>query len=197
MAHHTYRTEAFILGSAEAGDANRCLFLLTRELGLVYAHARSVRAMHSKLRQQTQDYTLAQVGLVRGRDVWRLTNALEVCNGSHALREKREARAALARVFLLVRRLLHGQERNEYLFAALSAMLSFLSSNALTERGVKRVEYITVLRVLFCLGYLEKTAAFGGFLYEPVFTEALLETMGDCERQAVHAINASLKATQL
>jgi len=197
VAHHTYRTEGFILGSVDAGDASRYLFLFTRELGFVCAHIRSAREMRSKLRYHTQEQTLATVALVRGRGMWRLTNAVEMCNATHALREKRDARAALARVSFLVRQLLHGEERNEYLFAALSAMLSFMSSTTLTERDIQRVEYITVLRVLFSLGYLEEKAAFAGFLQDPVFTEVLLEAMGEHERQAVAAINASLKATQL
>lgn len=181
----------------DAGDASRYLFLLTRELGFVCAHTRSAREMRSKLRYHTQEYTLAQVALVRGRGMWRLTNAIEVCNATHALREKREARAALARVSSLVRQLLHGEERNEYLFVALRAMLSFLSSTALSERDIQRVEYITVMRILFSLGYLEEKAAFAGFLQDPVFTEVLLESMGEYERHAVAAINASLRATQL
>ena len=197
MAHHTYRTEGFILGSADAGDASRYLFLFTRELGFVFAHTRSAREMRSKLRYHTQEYTLAQVALVRGRGLWRLINAIEVCNATHALRKKRDARAALARVSLLVRRLLHGEERNEYLFAALTAMLSCMSSCELSERDIQRVEYITVLRVLFSLGYLEEKAAFAPFLHEPVFTGALLEIMGENEREVVVAINASLKAAQL
>lgn len=197
MAHHTYRTEAFILGSAEAGEANRSLSLFTRELGFVFAHATSIRHLRSKLRAHTQEYTLAHIGLVRGKNMWRLVNAIEVCNGAHALRGQPDALGALSRVFTLSRRLLHGEERNEYLFAALREMLSFLCSNTREKQDITRAEYVTVLRALFSLGYLEEKASFAPFLTEPLFTPALLTAMGGEERHAIAAINTSLKATQL
>ena len=73
--HHLHHTEAYVLGSSPKGEDSKLLRLYTRELGLVYAHAQGVRKLSSKLRFTLQDFSLATVDLVRGREIWRVTTA--------------------------------------------------------------------------------------------------------------------------
>ena len=52
--HHIYHTEGIILGSRNFGEAGKYYYLLTRDLGLVYASAQGVRKMSSKLGQMNK-----------------------------------------------------------------------------------------------------------------------------------------------
>ena len=92
MSYTVYWSEAVILGHAPFGEANKYIHVFTREFGLISARMQGVRTLHSKLRYHTQDYSIARVALIRGRDLWRLTNALEVSNVDLLLREKAHAR---------------------------------------------------------------------------------------------------------
>lgn len=196
MAHHTYRTQGLVLGGMDTGEGSRFLTLFTEELGMVRAHCASGREMRSKMRSHTQPYTVAFFGLVRGKEVWRVANAIEV-HGPAPFRENRHAHTALARVCTLLCRLVSGEERNERLYASLYAMFVRLITSPVSEREVRHIECITLLRTLACLGYLGESESFGSFIAEPVFNPELLASFVPYEREAVVAINRSLKATQM
>ena len=196
MAHHTYRTDGIVLSGMDAGEGSRYLGLLTEELGFIEAHCASVREMRSRMRFHTQPYTLATFGLVRGKEVWRLTNALEIQSAA-AFRDTPNGRGAVARVSTLVRRLLHGEEPNRALFSAMRNMLLYLADPTISEKEARRVECITLLRSLSSLGYLGESDSFAHFIAEPLFNPQLLAAFAEQEREAVVAINRSLKETQL
>jgi len=74
--YRTYTTEAVVLGSRDAGEANKYYFLLTRELGLIHAFAQGVRELKSKLRYSLAELSYVKVSLVRGKEKWRLTSVV-------------------------------------------------------------------------------------------------------------------------
>ena len=118
MSHHIYKTEGFVLGSVNIGEANQYLSLFTKDLGLVKATARSVREERSKLRYSLQHFSYSSFSLVRGRNVWRITGAQEKYNIFHDCKGDKEKQQMLARLFSLLQRLLAGEEKNEHLFKA-------------------------------------------------------------------------------
>lgn len=192
MAHHVYQTEAFILKGYDSNDADRFLNLFTRELGLVKAVAKSARRERSKLRYSLQDYSVGNIALVRGRDVWRVTGAQEEYSMYHALKHDQKKLMLFGRIMFLLRRLLQGEERNEYLFETILSCFTFLEQCESNERTLKGVEYITTLRLLYSLGYVAKDDE----MFETTtFPEKLLaKVLSDEERIALlieHALMES------
>lgn len=198
-AIHT--TPGFILDSRPYGEADKLLSIFTRDFGLVTATAQGIRFEKSKLRYFCQDYSFGTFSLVRGKEFWRLTSAAsdiadstESANLSKLSTPSRNS--LIARMALLLRRLLHGEEANPDLFEALFAAQRFLMSTDLTEEQGKALESITVLRIMHHLGYVGGDAALRPFIDEPLSSE-LLQAAG-AQRAAINAhINKALKESHL
>jgi len=75
MSERIYTTSALVIGERTSGEASKVFTLFTRELGLVYAYARSVREVRSKLRYNLPLYSFTLVSLVAGREYWRIVGA--------------------------------------------------------------------------------------------------------------------------
>ncbi len=164
MSYAVYSTRGFILGSAPSGEASKTYSIYTEDFGLLKARAQGVRLIQSKLRYNLEDYSFCALSLVRGKEFWRIT-------GSQSLDEGPKPDLLVrARVLNLVRRLVHGEERNQELFDALAK---------LAAEGAES-EVKTLSLVLSALGYLD-----------------LKSLEGKTEREAVAEINKALKETQL
>ena len=196
MSHHIYQTDGFILGSINSGEANRYLYIFTRDLGMIQATAQGVRLVESKLRYSLQNYSLSHLSLVRGKDVWRITSASKLFNLHENLKDK-DSFEVFFKVFSLLRRLLAGEEKNEELFNILRAAFLFLKETPLAGEALSNFEYILVLRILNSLGYLGDHSAFEPFLAAEIWHLDLLEKMGPLSKKVVSAINDSLKESQL
>jgi DNA repair protein RecO len=196
--HNIYTTEGFILKSANFGEANKYFFIFTKEFGLIKAAAQSVRHLQSKLRYGLEDYSLAQVSLVRGREIWRLTSALEKFSLEISNKEgNSEKFLLLSRIFSLLLRLLHGEEKNDLLFDSVKEGMIFLKKEELKQEDLVNFECILALRILSALGYIGKMADFDQFTTSPYFTQELLTAMSTLKTRAILEINKSLKETHL
>ena len=197
MAHHIYHTDAIVLGGTNVGESHRLISIFTRDVGFVRAMARSVRTEHSKLRFCLQDFSRAQVSLVRGRQVWRITGATEHYNVYHLLSNDHEKIVLLTRIRSLLNRLLHGEEKNEYLFNVTAVFFDALRDNKLSANNLTALELITVLRILNSLGYLAHDKKFSVYVDDVDLDEELLENVSDIRPQAISAINRALTASHL
>ena len=177
MAHHIYHTDAIVLGGTNVGESHRLISIFTRDVGFVRAMARSVRTEHSKLRFCLQDFSRAQVSLVRGRQVWRITGATEHYNVYHLLSNDHEKIVLLTRIRSLLNRLLHGEEKNEYLFNVTAVFFDALRDNKLSANNLTALELITVLRILNSLGYLAHDKKFSDYVEDVGLGEELLESV--------------------
>jgi recombinational DNA repair protein (RecF pathway) len=148
--YHKYHTEAIVLESRESGEADKVFALYTRDFGLVYARATSVRSEKSKMRMALQSCCHVRISLVRGRRGWRAAGATHI-GGALQVNELR----AFARITALALRLVAGEEKNAYLFDSLSyARMSFADTD--TMNGT--IELVAVARVLYALGYISSEA---------------------------------------
>lgn len=186
-----YQTDVIVLGSREVGEADKTFSIFTRDFGLVRARASAVRGEKSKMRYALQNYSHANVSLVRGKRGWRIAGA-RAYQGLMSLPDIKPV-SAFARVAELVLRLVGVDEKNEYLFETLCGAHKALHSGATTET----VEILCVSRVLYSLGYLSVEA-----LNTVLFTHAKYET--DHAAEVVHmrdtllsSINHALNETQL
>lgn len=212
MSHHVYTTPGFVIDSRPNGEAGKLLYIFTRELGLVLAAAQGVRLGVSKLRYHTQDFSYANFSLVRGKEMWRLVGATAIEESSPERLVPIAATMSLvyflrARVFALLRRLLHGEEANEALFDTLVSFEQYISKSQIEDEDVEFVECIIVLQVLHALGYVEhgsKGSAeiekfFGHSNKEglPKWSTVLISEMKSARKIAIQAINKGLKESQL
>jgi recombinational DNA repair protein (RecF pathway) len=190
--HTIHTTEGFILKSLNFGEANRYFFIFSQEFGLIKSTAQSVRQLKSKLRYGLEDYSLSLLSVVRGREVWRITNAEKLIKISEP-----ERLSLLSRLFSLLLRLLHGEEKNERLFAHLRAGVDFLVTANLMSEDLSNFECIMALRILSALGYIGQLGDFDQFIQSPYFTPELLTAMSTLKSRAILEINKSLHETHL
>ncbi|MEY4747701.1 MAG: hypothetical protein RLZZ416_750 [Candidatus Parcubacteria bacterium] len=189
--YQKYQTEAIVLHSRERGESDRVYALYTRDFGLVRARASAVRAERSLMRYALQHYSLANLSLVRGKRGWRIAGTGAIRCGVGDAR----AIAALARLSHLVLKLIAGEERNAYLFAALSEAHSALTIGRCDAFGT--IEIVCAARILYSLGYISNEALRTALFTHTAYTgESLLEaeTMKD---KLLSSINNAIAQTQL
>jgi len=196
--YHLYTTEAFVLRVSPVGEANNQYTLFTRELGLVRAVAQGVRFEKSKLRHALLEYSYSTVVLVRGKNSWRLTSAAPLGVTYRDLRcSSVTGTAVFVRACSLLRRLLHGEEKNGELFDTISSAYRFVRAGELSEDLVVSFEYLFALRVLYHLGYVGDIPAIHRLIASPYWDNEILKDMGKFHTEALSEINRSLGASQL
>ncbi len=194
MAHHVYQTEALVLRGASSGESDRFVDVFTRELGFVRAVAQSARKERSKMRYSLQDHTHLDISLVRGRLVWRITGTREIQNFYYAFEDEPQKRILLGKINNLLRRLLHGEEKNEALFESVLAFFLFLLRESVKEKDVRNIECLIVLRILYHLGYVGKK---DGLFETNDFDEGLLRSVAKDQKAIIKEINTALQESQL
>jgi len=187
MSYAVYTTRGFILGSVPSGEASKLYHLYTDDFGLIFAKAQSVRLLTSKLRFNLEDYSFGTFSLVRGREVWRLTGAGE------KITNVRFARIH-ARVLNLVRRLVHGEEKNPELFRALEYMMKGIESEA--PHDTDAFELLILIHVLSSLGYIDAKLLVDIDCSLPPSLSDLVRIKTK-KREVIAEINKALRETQL
>ncbi len=200
--YRTYRTEALVLTSRASGEANRFVYLFTRDLGLVGAMAQGVRGAHSKMRPHLGLFSHVRISLVRGKEMWRITNAIALRNIGGEAAAHPVALMSMVRLVGVVRRLVHGEEGDprlyELLISGLVAIVAVANRDDTGRTDTHRViEWVAVARILRQLGYLRGDALKWPFLEGDAFDEAVLSSVRIRARPLVEAINESLRASQL
>ncbi|HEY4526900.1 MAG TPA: DNA repair protein RecO [Candidatus Paceibacterota bacterium] len=189
--YQKYQTEALVLGSREYGESDKVFALYTQGFGLVRARASAVRSERSKMRYALQNFSRASVALVRGKRGWRVAGAHLVQNASGDV----HGVAAFARISELVLRLVHGEEANAYLFAALSE-----AHQALLQKDIAAwptIEIVCVARALYALGYLSTEALETTLFAHTAYTGEHLSEAEVLHDKLLSSINRAIAETQL
>ena len=188
MSYHLYQTEGLILSGRNVGEAGRYLSLFTKELGLVNAMVLGARKLESKLRYHLENYTLGNFNLVRGREIWRLVGAEKIA----CLKDP-----ITARISLLLRRLIAGEEKDAGLFQDVRQACLFLDQSSHTRDVRDGLEIILVLRILDRLGYLKKESKLLPFIQFEDWESFEIAIPPLLKGELTNYINQALKATQL
>ncbi len=195
MAYHVYHTEAIILGGRPSGEGDRTLFCYTRELGLVYAHARSVRESRSRLRYVLQTFSYVEVDLIRGKYGWKLISARPI--DSFSLLWKHAAkRLVVAEHAHLLRRMIQGEEEHRLLFDDVLAGLRFLTDLESVEE-LRAAELVFVVRMLARLGYWESHETDTPLLDGNEWSMGMLAAAHADRKALLFGVNQALAASQL
>lgn len=190
MAYATYTTEAFVCGSRASNTSDKSFLLFTRDAGMVWAAARSVREERSKQRFALQDFSFIRVSLVRGKTGWRIGSVENETNVFSTART-REARAGLLRIVKVLRQFVQGEEPHPVLYADVRAALLFVSGAEGDEP--ERVADRFVLRLLHKLGYVAAEPSFESLVRDAEW----IETDGEMPPAARKAIENALAASHL
>lgn len=186
MSHHIYHTEGIVLSGHNTGEANKYVAVFTRELGLVRATVQSVRKSTSKLRYSLQNYSLAKIDFVRGRDVWRVTSAMPLTLFDAVLKDSVKSNL-VARIVILLERLCHGEDENIILFDEVLSGFEKLEKLDMDDEELLNFETIFVAKILFYLGYWKGESGI-----EKIDNDVLLDRKG-----VIHRINEALKESHL
>lgn len=190
--YQKYHTEALVLGSRERGESDRVFTFFTSDFGLVRARASAVRSESSRMRYALQNYAYARVSLVRGKRGWRVAGAAAIRNAAG----DSKSGAVFARIAELVRRLVAGEEQNQYLFDTLVN-----THRALAEAGdgpsAGVVELVCVARILYALGYISTEALSTALFTHTAYTGESLVEAETMREKLLSSINRALAEAQL
>ena len=163
--HAIHTTPGFIVGTRPYSDAGRILTIFTRDFGLIYATAQGIRLEKSKLRYYTQEYSFGTYSLVRGKEFWRVTSAttnieqlkdflsadrsemIERFDTSTIKLFENGKQELIARIALLLKRLLQGEDPHPELFDIVIGCRRFLMNfqgDLISESEKSIVPLITI-----------------------------------------------------
>ncbi len=187
--YQKYHTDALVLGSREHGESDKVFALFTKDFGLVRARASAVRKESSRMRYALQHHACSHVALVRGKRGWRL-------GGTSLTRpSSTEGVVTFARIARLVLRLVAGEERNDYLFAALLDAHEALTKSP--REILATIEIVCVARVLFALGYLSPEALETTLFTHTAYAEHHLAEAFTARDKLLASINRAISETHL
>lgn len=149
--HPIHHTEAFVLKSTESGEANKRVWLFTKEYGLIVATVQGVRKSGAKLRSHIVDYTYIHADIVKGRDVWRLVSAQVIENPFTGSYDVLRARSYI-RALSLVQRFCVEEGVEPELFGHLHSVLQTLP---VPVSNASFFDTVVLWKILVLLGYLE------------------------------------------
>jgi recombinational DNA repair protein (RecF pathway) len=151
MAYQTYTTKAIVCGTFNKNTADRSYLLFTREAGMLYAEARSVREERSRQRMALQDFSLVRVSLVKGKSSWKV-GSIECEKNFFMLADDKEARGSVVFITKFLRRFYGGQEAAPALFDYSVDALQLLVAPTPDRESLEK---IIQARMLFELGYVD------------------------------------------
>lgn len=148
MAYHqVYITDALVCTAKDSNTSDRSYLLFTKDAGMLWANAKSVREERSKHRYALQEFSLIRASLVRGKSGWRITGTEPITN-LYFETTSREARTLVRNIIRLLRRFLHGESPVPRVFE------DVVASRALAEAKADTLETVFTLRMLHELGYV-------------------------------------------
>lgn len=171
MSYQTYTTKAIVCGTYDKNTADRSFLLFTREAGMLYATARSVRNEASKQRPALQNFTQIRVSLVKGKTGWRV-GSVESRLNYYSSAVDRTTRGAVVSVVQLLRRFLTGEEVQPAVYDDVEQALDRIIMQPLESAWV--VDVFT-LRLLATLGYVAPHESYTDLLVSEVWTQAAAE----------------------
>lgn len=196
MSHRIYHTQGIILGKVPFGESNYFFHIITKDFGVIGVLAQGVRELKSKLRPNLEMLSYGDVDLVRGKEVWRLTNANTIRTFKTLVRHTDKV-LVYGRVAGFLRRLMPGEKAHEEIFNDLLTALCFLEEGDIDNEMLKNFETILVMRVLNDLGYVGERKTFDRFLKNGEWDYALLSQFSPYRFKAQRVINQALKESHL
>lgn len=161
MSYKTYTTKAVVVGSRVNNTSDKSFLLFTREAGILWASAKSVREERSKQRFALQDFSLIRVSLVKGKSGWRIGSVAGEQN-FFATAKTKPARGAVTSVIKLLRQFMHGEVIHQEVFDDATETLRRVG--IVSPEELDKLIEIFNLRFLFLLGYIAPKPTYSLYL---------------------------------
>jgi hypothetical protein len=208
--YSVHTTKGIVINSSAYGEADKILSIFTEEFGLIQATARSLRSEKSKLRYHTQDYCLGVFSLVKGKEFWRLTGAAPVLKDTQNYKQlarpfitypNETLALMLAKISILLKRLLQGEESNAQLFNHIHSLIGFIKVHDISlqekEERLHILESLIITRILHSLGYVGNIAEVERNIFEEGLNLEILDNLKGKRIILNKHINRALKESQL
>ena len=195
--YHIHTTLAFVVSVSPAGEGNIFVTLFTEEFGIIKARAQSARVINSKLRFSLQEYSFILVSLVRGKDVWRITNAKPIYNIYFELKNKYSLFMVLAKIISLIRRMLPEEGNEEKIFNDFKNLCEKVLSSEYDESLLFIAERVFLLRMLSSLGYVNNEEFKDICVGDIDWSKDYLNKIESKKEDAIIVINNALKVSHL
>jgi len=193
--HHIFHTKAFVLNSRNYGEADKMITFYTRELGLLKAVAKGIRLNKSKSRFALQDFSFANVDLVLGRNIWRVTSSSPI-NYFPYLKRNKKTLVLISRISKLLERLCTGEEANPEIFDTLIQTLILLDEENILNDKIESLELYLVLQIVYKLGYVGEGVDIESYLGED-FNQNKIKSFLENKKSIISHINKALKESHL
>lgn len=194
MGYHIYTTDGIILKRTAFGEANLLLYVLTADLGLIIASARSARLSASKLRPALQEYTHVSISCVKGKNGWKITNVVE--KGSFFFDCPEYSHKVLSQITSILLKMIPGESPHKEIFQTVKTGFEFLKT--LSEKEIANFETLCVLRILRELGYVVMDSNTELFLKDMTAWDlSLLQKIRENKEKIIGLINGALKESHL
>jgi recombinational DNA repair protein (RecF pathway) len=207
MSYHIYNTDGIVLKRVNFGESNALFYILTADLGLIISSAQAVRSHLSKLNSALQEYSLVTLSCVKGKNGWKLVNAVAKENFFFDLAHT--AQRVVSQIALSLLRMIPGEQKHPEIFSIVAGGFSALKKFSENPGNIGRehqaltdsFEILMMLRILHHLGYLEKNRQTEKFLQignigidwdEKILSEILI-----VKSELVKLINQGLQESQL
>jgi DNA repair protein RecO len=194
MSYHIYTTNGIILKRTPFGEANLLLHVLTEDLGLIQAGARSARVSASKLRPALQEFEEVSLSCIKGKSGWKITNV--VGKGNFFFEYPKEFHKVLAQIGAVLLQMIQGESPHKEIFHITKSGFDFLKR--LNAQQISSFEILTVFRILYELGYIAKDTETEVFIVNnSLWSTELLSSVDQNKKMLVERINKALKESHL
>lgn len=193
MSYRIYTTKGIVLKKKTSGEQNSLLYVLTKDLGLIIASARSTRTTGSKLRGLLEEYSYGEFSLVKGKNGWRLTNASS--EGNFYFESQEYSRKTVAQICSVLTKMIQGEVEQEDIYDCVIESFQFLTTAGKSD--ITLVETLTVLRIMNLLGYVEHKDGLTEIIKGSEITPKILNEVFHNKIKIVGIINMAIKESQL
>lgn len=190
LVHHIHKTNGFIIGHKTYGEADKIYYIFTKDFGLIIAIAQGIRLEKSKLRYSLDDYSITNLALVRGKDFWRIVGVELIYKPEFKPKIK-----VLAKVGVLLKRLIHGEEVNASIYNIIEKINN--AQEIVDDDFYRNLETIAVFGLLHDLGYANLVQEIRAIISLEIYTKENLEIIGLKRKELNQTINQALKNTHL
>ena len=197
MSYHIYTTEGYVLKGIPTGEADKYFQIFTKELGLIFANAKSVRSIKSKLSPSLRDFSSGEFSFIKGKNRWKITHAVSPINYYDLFREDKDKLLVCGRVFAFLPVCIAGEEINKTLFTVVDSAFTFLKNSTISKEQIFLFECMLMLRILFHLGYVAPSPEYKEILEDERWDDAVFEQALILKPKLVREINHALKESQM
>jgi len=134
-----YRTQALVLKKKALGEADQLFTVFTKNFGKLKILGRAIRKIKSKLRGNSQLFSLLEIEFIQGKSYKTLTDVLLIKNFPQIKKDLRKLKIAY-KITELSDNLIKGQEPDEKIWQLLIETFKKLNNQQLSSAIAKRSE---------------------------------------------------------